>query len=109
MASYFLSSLLFLGLLFDLMAFIDRSSVSSFKQIRNQAHKTLTSGPTPPNPFSHGNWRRNLFYVLCRPVGYSWLDASGLATEDKREINPGLLADDLQAAMEEGHGNVKRQ
>lgn len=109
MASYFLSSLLFLSLLFDLMAFIDRSSVSSFKQIRNQAHKTLTSGPTPPNPFSHGNWRRNLFYVLCRPVGYSWLDASGLATEDKREINPGLLADDLQAAMEEGHGNGKRQ
>lgn len=30
--------------------------------------------------------------VLCRPVGYSWLDASAIATEDKREVNPGLEA-----------------
>ncbi|KAK7693746.1 hypothetical protein QCA50_003318 [Cerrena zonata] len=84
-------------------------NVTTIEQIRNQAHKTLNSGPAPPNPFSHGNWRRNLLYVLCRPVGYSWLDARGLATEDKREINPGLLADDLQAAIEEGHGNGKGQ
>ena len=69
----------------------------------------MSGGTPPPNPFSHGNWRRNLFYVLCRPVGYSWLDARGVETKDKRDINPGLLADDLQAAMEEGHGMGKRQ
>lgn len=26
--------------------------------------------------------------VLCRSTGYSWLDASAIATEDKREVNP---------------------
>lgn len=52
--------------------------------------KSLTSGPAPPNPFSHGSWRRNALNVLCRPEGASWLDAHALATEDKREINPGL-------------------
>ena len=60
------------------------------QQIRNQAHKALVSGPAPPNPFSHGSWKRNLAYVLCRPVGYSWLDPTGIATEDKRAINPGM-------------------
>ncbi|ESK89841.1 isoform h [Moniliophthora roreri MCA 2997] len=65
-------------------------NITTIEQIRNQAHKTLVPGPAPPNPFSHGTWRRNLMAVLCRPSGYSWLDPSGIATEDKREVNPGL-------------------
>lgn len=28
--------------------------------------------------------------VLCRPAGFSWLDAHAPVTEDKRRINPGL-------------------
>jgi palmitoyltransferase ZDHHC9/14/18 len=28
--------------------------------------------------------------VLCRPVGFSWLDGHGIVTEDKREVNPGV-------------------
>ncbi|KAK7467297.1 Eukaryotic peptide chain release factor GTP-binding subunit [Stygiomarasmius scandens] len=63
-------------------------NITTIEQIRNQAHKTLVPGPAPPNPFSHGSWRRNVLAVLCRPPGYSWLDASGIATEDKREVNP---------------------
>ncbi|KAJ6497002.1 DHHC palmitoyltransferase-domain-containing protein [Mycena vitilis] len=66
-------------------------NVTTIEQIRNQAHKTLVPGPAPPNPFSHGNWRRNLLAVLCRPVGYSWLDAPGFATQDEREVNPGFV------------------
>lgn len=66
----------------------------SFHQIRNQAHKALVSGPTPPNPFSHGSWRHNLAYVLCRPPGYSWLDGHAVVMEDKREINPGMVKDE---------------
>ncbi|KAJ7172333.1 DHHC palmitoyltransferase-domain-containing protein [Mycena filopes] len=65
-------------------------NVTTIEQIRNQAHKTLIPGPAPPNPFSHGSWRKNLFAVLCRPVGASWLDASAWATQDEREVNPGL-------------------
>lgn len=65
-------------------------NVTTIEQIRNQAHKTLVPGAPPPNPFSHGNWRRNLLAVLCRPVGYSWLDAAGVAVEDRREVNPGF-------------------
>lgn len=78
-------------------------NVTTIEQIRNQAHKTLSPGqPTPSNPFSHGNWRRNLFYVLCRPAGYSWLDSRAFVTEDKREINPGLLEDEWISGAEEG-------
>lgn len=65
-------------------------NATTIEQIRNQAHKTLVSGPAPPNPFSHGTWRYNLAYVLCRPAGLSWLDATSVATEDKRAINPGM-------------------
>lgn len=73
-------------------------------QIRNQAHKSLVPGPAPPNPFSHGSWRRNLVYMLCRPAGQSWLDARGIATEDKREVNPGLLREDDWGAEDIEHG-----
>ncbi|KAG9318549.1 DHHC palmitoyltransferase-domain-containing protein [Chiua virens] len=59
-------------------------------QIRNQAHKTLIPGAPPPNPFSFGSWRTNLAEILCRPTGFSWLDAHGIVTEDKRRVNPGL-------------------
>jgi len=67
-------------------------NVTTIEQIRNQAHKSLVPGPAPPNPFSHGNWRRNLIAVLCRPAGYSWLDGHSIATEDRRRINPGMGA-----------------
>lgn len=69
-------------------------NVTTIEQIRNQAHKTVTAGPAPPNPFSHGRWTRNFAYVLCRPSGYSWLDGHGIATQDKREVNPGFLSKD---------------
>lgn len=67
-------------------------NVTTIEQIRNQAHKTVTAGPAPANPFSHGRWFRNFAYVLCRPGGFSWLDGYGVATQDKREVNPGLLS-----------------
>jgi palmitoyltransferase ZDHHC9/14/18 len=73
-------------------------------QIRNQARKRLEDGPTPPNPFSHGNWRRNLANVLCRPEGYSWLDARAYATEDRRQVNPGLkVAEEVTSAAGDHH------
>lgn len=52
-------------------------------------------------------------HVLCRPEGYSWLDPTGVVTEDERGVNPGLLrdaegrgaaGDAWTAAMEEGRG-----
>ena len=77
-------------------------------QIRAQAHKMVGEGAAPPNPFSHGSWRRNMVYMLCRPTGYSWLDARAIATEDKREVNPGLLQeDDWGVDVEHGPGRVK--
>jgi len=86
-------------------------NVTTIEQIRNQAHKSLVPGPAPPNPFSHGTWRHNLAYVLCRPAGFSWLDAAAIATEDRREVNPGLLRDaegsaedGWAGALEEGRG-----
>ncbi|KAF8921062.1 DHHC palmitoyltransferase-domain-containing protein, partial [Mucidula mucida] len=65
-------------------------NTTTIEQIRNQAHKSLTSGPAPPNPFSHGTWRRNVMAILCRPRGYSWLDPTGKVTDDMRTVNPGI-------------------
>lgn len=65
-------------------------NITTIEQIRNQAHKSLVPGPAPPNPFSYGSWRHNLMEVLCRPAGFSWLDAHAPVTEDKRRINPGF-------------------
>ncbi|KAF9448023.1 hypothetical protein P691DRAFT_670293 [Macrolepiota fuliginosa MF-IS2] len=72
-------------------------NITTIEQIRNQAHKSLIPDAPPPNPFSHGNWRWNLINVLCRTPGYSWIDASAVATEDKREVNP---------AFTEGGGGI---
>jgi palmitoyltransferase ZDHHC9/14/18 len=70
-------------------------NVTTIEQIRNQAHKSVEpKEPPPPNPFSHGSWRRNIVATLCRPIGLSWLDAHGLVTEDKREINPAFVISD---------------
>ncbi|KAG2158462.1 DHHC palmitoyltransferase-domain-containing protein, partial [Suillus bovinus] len=65
-------------------------NITTIEQIRAQAHKSLVPGPVPPNPYSYGSWRHNLMEVLCRPAGFSWLDAHAPVTEDKRRINPGL-------------------
>ncbi|KAI0929198.1 hypothetical protein AcV5_006528 [Taiwanofungus camphoratus] len=82
-------------------------NVTTIEQIRNQAHKSLVPGDVPPNPFSHGSWRRNLVYMLCRPTGSSWLDFSAVATEDKREVNPGLQQEGWIEEAEEGRRGHK--
>lgn len=58
-------------------------------------------GPLPPNPFAFSSWRHNLAEMLCRPQGMSWLSASELATEDKREPNPGSEIGSANGAGEE--------
>ncbi|KAG6820644.1 hypothetical protein H0H93_013843 [Arthromyces matolae] len=65
-------------------------NVTTIEMIRNQAHKSVDGASKPSNPFSHGTWRRNVVAVLCRPRGYSWLQAHAIATEDTREVNPGM-------------------
>jgi palmitoyltransferase ZDHHC9/14/18 len=45
--------------------------------------------------------------VLCRPAGASWLDGSRVKTEDKREVNPGMVMNDIERGLgrewERGH------
>ncbi|KAF5386790.1 hypothetical protein D9615_001602 [Tricholomella constricta] len=67
-------------------------NVTTIEQIRNQAHKSIEfpGASKPPNPFSHGARRRNFVSVLCRPQGFSWLDAHAVVTQDLREVNPGM-------------------
>jgi len=38
-------------------------------------------------------------------MGYSWLDGEGIATEDKREINPGM-AEPVWDGAREGDENT---
>ena len=93
---------------------VGRTMTTDDTQIRAQAHKMVGEGAPPPNPFSHGSWRRNALYVLCRPAGYSWLDFPAGATADRREVNPGLVdgggegddwrVDVAAVALEEGRG-----
>ncbi|KAL1693316.1 DHHC palmitoyltransferase-domain-containing protein [Schizophyllum commune] len=71
------------------LVFLNQTTI---EQIRNKAHKSVDpQAPLPPNPFG-SNWRRNIATVLCRPRGYSWIEAHEVQVEDKREINPGLLS-----------------
>jgi len=81
-------------------------NVTTIEQIRNQAHKSVVPGPAPPNPFTFGSWRNNFAHVLCRPAGFSWIDAHGLATEDKRRVNPGL--DDIGLGWEANQSDHAR-
>src|SRR5262245_39858488 len=45
---------------------------------------------SPRNPFQHASWMPNLLTVLCAPPGFSWLDGPGIATEDKRKVQPSV-------------------
>ncbi|KIY43435.1 zf-DHHC-domain-containing protein [Fistulina hepatica ATCC 64428] len=64
-------------------------------QLRHQAHKSLMPGEKlEQNPYSYGSWRRNMMAALCRPTGYSWIGPHEIATEDQREVNPGIVARD---------------
>jgi len=65
-------------------------NVTTIEQIRNIAHKSIEPGTRPSNPFAHSSWRGNVADVLCRPGGFSWVQAHAVATDDKRLINPGL-------------------
>jgi palmitoyltransferase ZDHHC9/14/18 len=73
-------------------------NITTIEQVRNQAHRKLTRSSTPPNPFSIGNWFRNMAYLLFRPAGYAWVDLSGIAMHDTRKINPGFVVRPASAA-----------
>lgn len=62
-------------------------NTTTIEQVRNKAHKSLGAGagPLPANPFTYGRWYYNVVYLVCRPVGYSWIAADEVATEDRRE------------------------
>lgn len=55
----------------------------------------MSEGPPQPmyNPFSYGKWYRNVGYLLCRPSGFTWLEASAVKVDDRRQINPGTYDD----------------
>ena len=77
--------------LFDSFDWLFLTGLNS--QVRNKFHATLVPGPTPPNPFSLGRWYHNVAYLLCRPAGYTWIEASAVKMEDQRQINPGAYTD----------------
>jgi hypothetical protein len=66
------------------------------ERLRTKAHIKLLkqqSGSTtslPRNPFEM-KWYYNITYLLCRPAGYDWIEASAFKTEDARTLNPGVL------------------
>ena len=47
--------------------------------------------------------------MLCRPPGFSWLDFGGEATEDRREVNPGVLDNDTDGEAGGGGDGWGRQ
>jgi hypothetical protein len=81
------------GAIFCMTAWLNLLFIVLDWQVRNKFHATLVPGPTPPNPFSLGRWYRNVAYLLCRPAGYTWIEASAIKMEDQRQINPGAHVD----------------
>ncbi|KAF8521569.1 DHHC palmitoyltransferase-domain-containing protein [Hysterangium stoloniferum] len=68
-------------------------NITTIEHLRNKVEIKHSPEPLPPNAFSLGRWYRNVAYLLCRPQGYSWIAASEVRMEDKREINPGARWD----------------
>lgn len=64
-------------------------NITTIEQVRNQAHRSIIPGPLPPNAFTLGRWYRNLAYLMCRPVTYSWIEANAYVMHDQRLPNPG--------------------
>jgi hypothetical protein len=64
-------------------------NITTIEQVRNQAHRSILPGPLPSNPFTLKRWYRNLGYLMCRPVNYSYIEASSLVEHDLRLPNPG--------------------
>jgi palmitoyltransferase ZDHHC9/14/18 len=64
-------------------------NITTIEQVRNQAHRSIIPGPLPPNAFTLGKWYRNLAYLMCRPVTYSWIEADAYVMHDQRLPNPG--------------------
>ncbi|KZT35075.1 hypothetical protein SISSUDRAFT_1051964 [Sistotremastrum suecicum HHB10207 ss-3] len=77
-------------------------NITTIEQVRNQAHKKLVPGPPPPNPFTLGRWYRNLAYLLCRPSGYTWIEADGVKLIDQREFGPWAWRNGNANARNEG-------
>lgn len=63
-------------------------NTTTVEQIRKKAERKWGESPAP-NPWSFGRWYRNMAYMLCHPAGYSWIEASAVTMEDRRQINPG--------------------
>jgi palmitoyltransferase ZDHHC9/14/18 len=64
-------------------------NITTIEQVRNQAHRSIIPGPLPPNAFTLGKWYRNLAYLMCRPITYSWVEADAYVMHDQRLPNPG--------------------
>ncbi|KIJ35795.1 hypothetical protein M422DRAFT_48774 [Sphaerobolus stellatus SS14] len=64
-------------------------NLTTIEQLRIKAERKWSNEPPPPNPFSYGKWYRNVAYMLCKPAGYTWIEAHKVKLEDRREINPG--------------------
>lgn len=70
-------------------------NITTIEQLRNNYEKQLAEGPPQPiyNPFSYGKWYRNVAYLLCRPEGFTWIEASAVKMDDRRQINPAAYED----------------
>lgn len=86
-------------------------NITTIEQVRTAAAQSSVPGETRgpeeyyTNPFTLG-WRKNVAYMLCRPAGYSWIEADQPAMEDRRLVNPGvrLPATGWKAELEHHHG-----
>ncbi|GJJ12583.1 hypothetical protein Clacol_006826 [Clathrus columnatus] len=70
-------------------------NITTIEQLRNKYERQISEGPPQPmyNPFSFGKWYRNVAYLLCRPEGSTWIEASAIKLDDQRQINPGAYED----------------
>ena len=71
-------------------------NTTTVERLRAQAHiklvqqQSASNTSLPRNPFEM-KWWHNVAYLLCRPEGLDWIEASEYATEDARTLNPGVL------------------
>lgn len=107
-AAAFVMSILVLGPVAALFFYHVRLmllNITTIEQVRNQAHRSLIPGPLPANPFTLNRWYRNLGYLMCRPVTYSYIEGPALVKHDHRLPNPGHKRVSRNMIGETGYGS----
>lgn len=79
-------------LLLHNMTTVERLRTKAQIKLTKDQHSQQSTTSLPRNPFQM-RWYNNIGYLLCRPAGFDWIEASKPHELDGRLINPGVMCE----------------